>query len=148
MVPRYHGIMVPRYHGTMVSRHHGDHQCTLVPWHRCIYAHGKFGWGLAFMGSSVERIPNRCSESLEHRRIPHGIRYRGGMVSDMVPHPSQTRIFCKTEPNCPDSETPRYRFCFLGLIRLLFGSVGLVPAGTNWVPARYQLNTSWIPAGY
>ena len=39
-------------------------------------------------------------------RIPHGIRYHGGMVSDTVPHLGQIRRFCKTEPNCPDPNPP------------------------------------------
>ena len=70
--------------------------------------------------SANNNIPHSCTRSWDHMRISHGIRYRGGMVSDTVPHLGQIRRFCKTEPNCRDPNPPRYRIWVFRSYRIAF----------------------------
>ena len=62
--------------------------------------------------------------------------------------------YCQLKPWKPGdfakpSQTAQMRdphgigFGFLRFVRFLFGSVGLVPAGTSWYPAGTQLVPSW-----
>ena len=51
-------------------------------------------------------IPHSCTRSWDHMRIPHGIRYHGGMVSDTVPHLGLNPDILQNRVEMPRSESP------------------------------------------
>ena len=56
--------------------------------------------------SKGSKIPHFCTRSWDHMRIPHGIRYHGGMVSDTVPHLGLNPDILQNRAELPRSESP------------------------------------------